>query len=331
MAKTVWVNADPWRKEIVVAALESGADAVLVPENCTAKVKELGRLTTVAPDGDIKLGTDVVVVEIESKADENRAARMSTEQTLILRMRDWTVIPLENIIAQRERLIVEVTSSQDAALVIQVLEKGADGVLLSTDNLDEIRRTTELVHGMSDRIQLVEAQVTRVESLGMGDRVCVDTCTEMHPGQGMLVGNTSGGFFLVHSETVETQYVETRPFRVNAGGVHAYVLAPEGKTRYLSELAIGDPVLIVGHDGLTETAYLGRCKVEKRPMMLVEADADGRKVSLVLQNAETIRLTRPDGSAISVAELILGDVVLVHVAEGGRHFGMKVQETLTER
>jgi len=165
----------------------------------------------------------------------------------------------------------------------------------------------------------------------MGDRVCLDTCTEMKPGQGMLIGNTSSGFLLVHAETIETPYVETRPFRVNAGAVHAYVLAPEGRTRYLSELAIGDPVLVVGYDGSVETAYLGRCKVEKRPMMLVEADVEGRMVSLVLQNAETIRLTRPDGSALSVAALKPGDVVLAHLAEGGRHFGMKVQETLTER
>ena len=331
MVKTVWVNADPWSKETVLAALESGADAVLVPEGCTPKVKELGRLATVATDGDIKLNTDVVIVDINSKDDEKRAAAMPAQQTLILRMRDWTVIPLENLIAQREHLVVEVTSSQDAALVIQTLEKGADGVLLNTESPDEIRKTTQLVHGLAAKLDLTQATISRVESLGMGDRVCVDTCTEMKPGQGMLVGNTAGGFFLVHSETIETPYVATRPFRINAGAVHAYVLAPDGKTRYLSELAIGDPVLVVGHDGSTETAYLGRCKVEKRPMMLVEADADGQKVSLVLQNAETIRLTRPDGAAVSVAELKPGDVVLTHLIQGGRHFGMKVEETLTER
>lgn len=329
--KTVWVNADPWRKDLVVAALESGADGVVVPAGMSGKVKELGRLTTVAPDGDIKLGTDVVIVEIKSKQDEERAAALPAGVTLILRMRDWTVIPLENLIAQRGKLIVEVRSHEDAALVTQVLEKGADGVLITTDSPDEVRKTTERVHSLSGKVELVHAKVTKVTPLGMGDRVCIDTCTEMKPGQGMLVGNTSSGFFLVHSETIETPYVETRPFRVNAGGVHAYVLAPDGKTRYLSELEIGDPVEVVGHDGSTQTAYVGRCKVEKRPMMLVEAEADGQKVSLVLQNAETIRLTRPDGSAISVATLNVGDMVLAHLVEGGRHFGMKVQETLTER
>ena len=76
----------------------------------------------------------------------------------------------------------------------------------------------------------------------MGDRVCVDTCTQMEPGQGMLVGNTTEGFLLVHSESIENPYVAARPFRVNAGAVHAYALCPGGRTRYLSELKAGDEV-----------------------------------------------------------------------------------------
>ena len=70
----------------------------------------------------------------------------------------------------------------------------------------------------------------------MGDRVCVDTCTNMGPGEGMLVGNSSGGLFLVHAESLENPYVAPRPFRVNAGPVHAYIRVPGGKTKYLGEL-----------------------------------------------------------------------------------------------
>ena len=56
----------------------------------------------------------------------------------------------------------------------------------------------------------------------MGDRACLDTCTQMSPGEGMLVGNTASGFFLIHSESIENPYVAARPFRVNAGAVDAY-------------------------------------------------------------------------------------------------------------
>lgn len=329
--KKVWVQVDPWRKDLVTAALEAGADAVVLPAGCSAQAKALGRIATVAPDGDLRLGSDVLRFDIASKEDEIRAAREHRDQTLILRMRDWTVIPLENLVAQRGGLMVEVTRAEDARTVTQILEKGVDGIVLVTDDPGEIKRAASAVHGYAEPVPLVAAKITRVKALGMGDRVCLDTCTNMRPGEGMLVGNTSSAFFLVHSETVETPYVATRPFRVNAGAVHAYVLGPDGKTQYLSELAAGDPVLLVRFDGATQVAYLGRSKVERRPMLLVEAEAEGQTVSLVLQNAETVRLTKPDGAALSVAVLGPGDEVLAHLTPGGRHFGMKVTETLTER
>ncbi|MBF0527617.1 MAG: 3-dehydroquinate synthase II, partial [Deltaproteobacteria bacterium] len=33
--KQIWVKVDPWNKELVTTALESGADAVVVPEGKT--------------------------------------------------------------------------------------------------------------------------------------------------------------------------------------------------------------------------------------------------------------------------------------------------------
>ena len=66
-------------------------------------------------------------------------------------------------------------------------------------------------------------------------------------------------------------------------------------------------------------------------MMIIEAKADGAQISLVMQNAETIRLVSPDGKAVSVTDLKVGDKVLAHIEEAGRHFGMKVEETLIER
>ena len=329
--KKVWVRVDPWRKDLVTAALEAGADAVILPEGHSDQAKALGRITTVAPDGDLRPGHDVVFFPIASKDDEVRAATEHPGKTLVLQMRDWTIIPLENLVAQRSGLFAEVTGAEDARTVTQILEKGVDGIVLVTDDPAEIKRTCELVKGHGEPIALVVAKVTAVVPLGMGDRVCLDTCTNMSPGEGMLVGDASSAFFLVHSETIETPYVATRPFRVNAGAVHAYLLCPGGRTKYLSEMAGGDEVLIVRHDGATEVAYLGRSKVERRPMLRVEAEAEGQKVSLVLQNAETIRLTRPGGEAVSVAVLKPGDEVLVHLTTGGRHFGMAVQETLTEK
>jgi 3-dehydroquinate synthase II len=329
--KRIWVKVDPWDKQLAIVALESGADAVVVAEGDSAKVKELGALPTVAPDGDIKPDQDVVWMDIAGKADEDKAATSHLDKTVVLRTTDWTVIPLENLIARRSGLMAEVTGAEQARLVTQVLEKGVDGVVLATRSAAEVRKAVALVHSLSPTLDLVPAEVKSVRLLGMGDRACVDTCTRMGPGEGMLVGNSGQAFLLVHSESLETPYVAPRPFRVNAGAVHAYVLLPEGRTKYLSELRAGDEVLLVRHDGSTAVGYVGRNKIERRPLLLVEAEAGGAAASLVLQNGETIRLTSPSGEAVSVATVKPGDQVLAYLESGGRHFGTAVEETIRER
>ena len=147
----------------------------------------------------------------------------------------------------------------------------------------------------------------------------------------MLVGNSSRALFLVHAETLVNPYVAPRPFRVNAGPVHAYTRVPGGRTRYLSELKAGDEVLVVDHRGKTAAAVVGRLKIEKRPLMLVTARMEGLEATTIVQNAETIRLTSPDGGAVSVVQLAPGDRVLAAVEEAGRHFGHKIRETITEQ
>ena len=121
--KKVWVKVIPWDKQKVISSLESGVDALIVPEGSSKKVKELGVIKTVAKDGDIKLGKDVVEFEIKSKEDEETALKMSRSRMLILRMVDWTVIPLENLIAQTEGLMVEVKNAAEAKTATQILEK----------------------------------------------------------------------------------------------------------------------------------------------------------------------------------------------------------------
>ncbi|HRU07387.1 MAG TPA: 3-dehydroquinate synthase II [Candidatus Brocadiia bacterium] len=329
--KQAWVRIAPWNKDLAVAALESGADAVVLEAGAKARMAELGVMKVLAPDGDLRPGVDVIEMEIKSKADEVAAAKAPGDKILVLRMQDWTIIPLENLIAQRGKLFVVVRGADEARTAIQVLEKGVDGVVIETDSAAEVRRAVTMAHDAGAKVSLEPATVKEARPLGMGDRVCVDTCSNMDPGEGMLVGNATEGLFLVHAETMDNPYVAARPFRVNAGAVHAYTLTPGERTRYLSELKAGDEALVVRHDGKTRVAFVGRSKVERRPLMLVRAEARGVEIGVVLQNAETIRLTAPGGKSISVAALKPGDQVLVHLMGGARHFGMKVEETLKEK
>jgi 3-dehydroquinate synthase II len=330
--KRLWVNVVPYNKQIAIAALESGAEAVVVPEGQSETIRQFGRIKTVETHGDLKPGVDVEFIDVAGKADEDRAAAVPTGKIVVVKMLDWTIIPIENLLARRgKNLMVQVDNSEQARLMVEILEKGVDGVVLSTTDINEIKKTAEVIHSVSERISLVAATITATRQLGMGDRSCLDTCTQMTVGEGMLVGNTASGFFLIHSESIDNPYVASRPFRVNAGAVHAYILTPGGKTKYLADLKAGDEVMLVDNDGRTQTAYLGRNKIERRPMLLIEAEAEGQPISLVLQNAETIRLMDPQGKAISVTNLKANDKVLAHIEKSGRHFGMKVEESLIER
>jgi len=103
------------------------------------------------------------------------------------------------------------------------------------------------------------------------------------------------------------------------------------KLTNVSELKSGDEVTVTDSDGVTRSTIVGRSKIEKRPMILIEAEADGEKMSTILQNAETIKLVVPDGSSKSVADIKPGDSVLVHLEDGGRHFGMSIEESIIEK
>jgi 3-dehydroquinate synthase II len=272
--------------------------------------------------------------EYETFAEE--AAR-EADHTIVVG-EDWTIIPLENLIARigdETELVAGVTSAEEARTAFETLEQGADSVLLDTDDPDEIRRTCEVRDDAErEQLDLRWAEVTKIERTGMADRVCVDTGTLMDHDQGMLIGSMSRGLFFVHAETAESPYVASRPFRVNAGAVHAYVRAPDGGTRYLSELQSGDEVQIVDTGGSTQEAIVGRVKIEKRPMFRVQArletDDGEDRIETLLQNAETIKIHTHDGRK-AVTDLEAGDEVLVYYEDTARHFGEAVEESIIEK
>ncbi len=324
--KEFWYWAEEYDKKLITSALEAGAKAIVLKDsNKEEEVKRLGRVQV------FKEGRDFEYVLIKGKEDEERAGKYPPNVKVVVETTDWTIIPLENLIAQREELYAVVKNEEEAKTAIKVLEKGVKGIVLKSKDINVIKKVGKILEEEEETLPLVVVRITRILSLGLGDRVCVDTTSLLNKGEGMLVGNSSGGMFLVHAETEENPYVASRPFRVNAGAVHMYIRLPNNKTKYLCELNAGDQVMVYDHRGRGRIVYVGRSKVERRPMLLVEGKTDTKKVSAVLQNAETIRLTKPDGTPISVTELKEGDEVLGYIESEGRHFGMKVEETIIEK
>ncbi|SFS02072.1 3-dehydroquinate synthase II [Halomicrobium zhouii] len=275
-------------------------------------------------------------VRIRGKEYEEFAEAVADESAFTIVIGDdWQIIPLENLIArvgEETELITGVQTAEDARTAYETLEIGADGVLLDSDDPDEIRRTVEVRDEMGrETLDMQWAEVTDVEQTGSADRVCIDTGNLMEHDEGMLVGSMARGLFFVHAETAESPYVASRPFRVNAGAVHAYVRTPDGGTKYLSELQSGDEVQVVDANGNTREAIVGRAKIEKRPMFRVQAETEGGdRIETLLQNAETIKIRTRDGRK-AVTDLEAGDEILVYLEDAARHFGEAVEESIIEK
>lgn len=372
--KFAWIKTpnEEWnnRKEMITTALESGINYVL-DFNDHDKIRKLGNVNIIANnddadiylvginsegDGSLKLKQDseskdlieakkaksegktvCAYVKIIDKAHEQLAVKLGrVVDYIILVGTDWTIIPLENIIADLQKedvnIIAEVLDLNGAKVALETLEHGTDGVIFEANDFNKTKKIAqEVIEASKIKYELKEATITNVKSLGSGDRVCVDTTDMMRPGEGMLVGSYSKAMFLIHSESLKSEYVASRPFRVNAGPVQAYVMCPQNKTRYLSELVAGDEVLIVNTKGETRTAYVGRSKIERRPLILIEAKYEGTIIRTILQNAETIRIVDANNNPLSVANVKIGDKVKVYIESNARHFGIAIDETIIEQ
>lgn len=360
-------------KEMITTSLESGIDHIVCfSQENNESIRKLGNMKIISNsddsdiyligissegDGTLELDNDLnnskdlndaknakndgkkvcAYIEITDKNHEQLAVKLGDYcDYLILVGKDWTVIPLENIIADLQtkdvKLIAAVDSVDEAQVAIETLEVGTDGVIFEPQEFNQIKDIAKLIDEVSsETYTLYDATITNIKALSSGDRVCIDTTTMMHPGEGMLIGSYSKAMVLIHSESLESEYVASRPFRVNAGPVQAYVMVPGGKTRYLSELEAGDEVLIVNTEGETKKSIVGRSKIEKRPLLLVEAKYEDVKIKTLVQNAETIRLVDENSEPVSVSVLKPGDKIKIFIDEKARHFGISIDENIIEK
>jgi len=313
------VFADPkslGKTKVQTVFTSQNADYVILdkPTSKKPKGKKVGRRFNVSSNKDIenildsaKKGLDFVIIEVK----------------------DWKIIPLENIIAKLHKMHTKIFSiarnAKEARKMFSILDVGVDGVIFNTGSMNEVREA--LVYLGSKSFELSTAKILEIQEVGDGERVCVDTASMLNRGEGMLIGSRANFLFLVHNESVGSSFTSPRPFRVNAGAVHCYTLAPDGTTKYLSELETGVEILVLDSKGNARRAAIGRCKIEKRPMLMIKAKVGDEIGGIIAQDAETIRFVKSNGQLVSVTHLKKGDSVLVHSKPAtGRHFGMEVSD-----
>ncbi|MGW0943144.1 3-dehydroquinate synthase II family protein [Streptomyces sp. NPDC002623] len=271
---------------------------------------------------------------------DDRTLRLSCSGAMalpytVIHFADPTKIPLEIVLAAAEsaegKLVTVVDGLEEAAIVFDVLERGSDGILFTPRNADDVFALARLLEATTPQLQLSTLTVESIRHVGLGDRVCVDTCSHFEEDEGILVGSYSSGFVLCCSETHPLPYMPTRPFRVNAGALHSYTLGPDNRTNYLSEVGSGSALLAVGADGRTRRVVVGRAKLESRPLLEIRTHAeDGRLVSLTVQDDWHVRVLGPGGKVLNVTELQAGDELLGYLAADKRHVGLPIGEFCKE-
>ncbi|MFI6040971.1 3-dehydroquinate synthase II [Nocardia sp. NPDC051321] len=262
------------------------------------------------------------------------ASVIGSVDVLIAAFTDTTNIPLELLLARaqstRTQVFKELLSGAEAVSVAGVLESGPAGLVVIANDLTDLDRVARVLRKRrEERRELVPLEVVRAEPIGMGYRGCVDTTSLFGEDEGMIVGSTSAGGILVCAEVHYLPYMNLRPFRVNAGAVHSYVFGTE-ETAYITDLAAGESTCAVSADGRFREVSVGRVKVELRPLRLIAARHGDVEVNVFLQDDWHVRVMSAEGKPLNLTNVRPGTALLGHLAEPGRHVGIKVSEQITE-
>ena len=274
---------------------------------------------------------EVIVSDFNSLEVANKYA--SQNITTMVKFADHTKIPLEIVLAHADespgQVFCHVTDETDGAITRHVLEKGPAGIIVPAASHSYVRRYRP---EKQSSLELTTFTVQELSVTGAGERACIDTCSTFDGDEGILVGSFAHGLFLCSSETHPLPYMDTRPFRVNAGAVHSYVYLPDGRTKYISELSAGDVVAAVNQHGRLREVVVGRVKIETRPILTIHAtDDEGRRCSIAMQNDWHVRVLGPNGAVQNITELKAGDEILALSLNAARHTGLAIDEYILEK
>jgi 3-dehydroquinate synthase II len=282
-----------------------------------------------------------VMVNISTQKEQNEALSLiGSVNWILIKCENWKMIPCENLIAAAEssgtKLAAIVENELEVPAIAFALERGIDALVVNKDILEvaiitKLQRLENTESGLpinrnSSSLNLELAKIKEISSQGIGDRVCIDTTSFLNIGEGMLCGSFAKSLALIHAETIKSEFVPTRPFRVNAGGIHSYIMMGDLSTSYLSELKSGDEVLIVNENGKSRIATIGRIKLERRPLIKIKwITKEGNEGDVILQQAETVRLIGTDLKPVSITNVVKNMDIFVLNSIPSRHIGTPIR------
>ena len=331
----IWLNCiDSFPQQI-----PHGIDKILTTQLTDSEI------TNIVINKDLKLEknneTIGLMINISSENDQNDALSLiGSVNWILLKCDNWKMIPCENLIAAAEntgtKLAAIVENELEVPAIAFALEIGIDALVINSDLIDlaKITKSQRLenktqeptINLDSKSISFDFGKVSDITTIGVAERVCIDTTSLLNLGEGMLCGSFSNTLTLIHAETIDSEFVPTRPFRVNAGSIHSYILMKDNTTKYISELKSGDEILIVNKNGNTRITNIGRIKLEKRPLVKIQwVNENNIEGNIILQQAETVRLIGKDLNPISITKLKKGMQILIHNSIQTRHIGTPIR------
>jgi 3-dehydroquinate synthase II len=174
-------------------------------------------------------------------------------------------------------------------------------------------------------------QVESIEELGEGTRVCLDFIDILAPDEGIYIGNTGHGYMMVLSENRKTTTYPPRPFRINAGGIHQYLLLEDNVTCYLCDLQPGVKIPIYNPEHNQRLISIGRIKVEKRKLSRMSCTFEDKNISVTVQVSDSIYFLGKDNKPTEFLSLKPGDLIRCQADEPGRHLGEHLIEYIEEK
>ena len=267
---------------------------------------------------------------------------------ILVSAKDWAMIPFENIVAACQpthtKIAAFISDPEQAIGAAFALESGVNALIVPPDssvvNASLIAKSLRLERSSDEPESLIDTTRQSLSSFiiksidygNIGDRICIDLTSFLTLGEGALVGSSAMMLAMVHAETIPSEFVPTRPFRINAGAPHSYILMADDSMKYLSELSSGDNIAIFSTDGVRRSCTIGRLKIEQRPFLKINFhDTNNNEGHIFLQQAETVRLVSDKGTGCSVTHVRAGDKILGLSSTKGTHIGHQVSGSVEEK
>jgi hypothetical protein len=162
-------------------------------------------------------------------------------------------------------------------------------------------------HAISEPLR--EATISRITFVvGLGEAVAVSLRHPLLPGEGLLVGSSPSALFLMHSDH----------HHASAATPGSYIAMEGSMAMKLAFLEPEQRVLVVDALGRCRTVPVRQASTAATPLVLVEAQCEGRRHSATLHHTESVRLCRSQrpgetATMASVKSLKVGDRVLLRL------------------